>query len=84
MEKRAFKRRKNTLTILIVFSLIISMTATAVSAVAEIQYHPSENQGGYHPSGNPNGYHPNGKNTAKLQTTRKNTAKLQTTRKNTS
>jgi hypothetical protein len=36
-KKRAFERRKNTLAILVAFSIIISMTATAVSAAAEIQ-----------------------------------------------
>jgi len=43
MRKQAFERRKNALAILVVFFLIISMTATAVSAADEIKHHhPSE------------------------------------------
>ena len=60
MENREFKRRKNILAILVVFSIIISMTATAASVTNEIKRHPSENQSGYHPSGNKGGYHPSG------------------------
>ena len=38
MLKQLFDRRKNTLAILLVFFVIISMTATAVSATYEIQH----------------------------------------------
>ena len=40
MGKRAFERRKNILAILVVFFVIISMTATAVSAADEIKHSP--------------------------------------------
>ena len=39
MRKQAFERRKNALAILVVFFVIISMTATAVSAADEIKHH---------------------------------------------
>jgi hypothetical protein len=51
MRKKVFNRIKNKLAILLMFFVIISMTATAVSAAYDIQHHPSGNQGGYHPSG---------------------------------
>ena len=41
MRKQAFERRKNALAILVVFFVIISMTATAVSATDEIKHHHS-------------------------------------------
>ncbi len=46
MIKHTFERKKNTLAILIVFFVTISLTATAVSATYEIQ-HP--HQSGHHP-----------------------------------
>ncbi len=51
MRKKVFNRIKDKLALLVVFFVIISMTATAVSAAYDIQHHPSGNQGGYHPSG---------------------------------
>ena len=53
MGKQTFDRRKNTLAILVVFFVIISMTATAVSAADEIQHSHKggHHQGGHNPSG---------------------------------
>ena len=51
MGKQSFDRRKNTLATLAVFFVIISMTASAVSAADEIQ-HP--HKGGHH---HPGGHH---------------------------
>jgi ABC-type Zn2+ transport system substrate-binding protein/surface adhesin len=50
MRKHVFERKKNTLAILIVFFVTISLTSTAVSAAYEIQHpHPGENHpGGHH------------------------------------
>ncbi len=50
MGKQTFDRRKNTIAILVVFFVIISITATAVSATYEIQ-HP--HKGEHHPGGQP-------------------------------
>ena len=44
MRKKVFNRIKDKLALLLVFFVIISMTATAVSAAYDIQHHPSGNQ----------------------------------------
>jgi len=50
MGKQVFDRRKNTLAILVVFFLTISMTSTVVSAADEIKHHHSgeQHKGGKH------------------------------------
>jgi len=52
--------KKNTLATLVVFFVIISMTATVVSAADEIQH---SHKGGHHPGGHhPSRHHPSGHN----------------------
>jgi len=54
MGKQTFKRRKNTVATLAVFFVIISLTATAVSAADAIQH---THKGGSHPSSHHRGGH---------------------------
>ncbi len=64
MRKQAFDRKKNTLAILVAFLVVISMTATVVSAAGENREHQQggNQQGEHHQGGNQQGEHQQGGN----------------------